>query len=116
MMCEGIEGPGTKAQEHCCGVRTMGGSVEYIRNFRRDLIRGYKGIAYTKTMPKTGSCRRDWCKRSGSQHQTRPPETSEGNVDSIAVLEPDFALPAPVDDLLPKVKDSCRWLLGAHQV
>lgn len=36
---------------------------------------------------------------SRSQHQTRSSKTPEGDVDPVAVLEPDLALPAPVDDL-----------------
>jgi len=43
-------------------------------------------------------------------------ETSEGNVDPITVLEPNFTFPTPTDDLVPEVQDPCRWLLGAHHV
>jgi len=43
-------------------------------------------------------------------------KSSEGNVDPIAVLEPNFTFPTPTDNPAPKVKNPLRWLLGAQQV
>jgi len=53
---------------------------------------------------------------SRGKHQTRSLKASERDVDPVAVLEPDLALPAPVDDLLPEAEYPFRWLLGAHVV
>ena len=53
---------------------------------------------------------------SGGKHQTRSLKASERDVNPVAVLEPNLALPAPVDDLLPEAKYPFRWLLGTHVV
>lgn len=48
------------------------------------------------------------------KHQTRSLKASERDIDPIAVLEPNLALPASVDNLLPETNYPFRWLLGAH--
>ena len=62
------------------------------------------------------SCRNDSCKRSGCQHQTCSLKSSKGDVDPVAVLEPNSTFSGPVDDLVPEAQDPRGRLLGTHQV
>jgi len=56
------------------------------------------------------------CRGGGGKHQACSLKASAGDVDSVTVLEPNLALPGPVNDLLPEVYNPSRWLLGAHKV
>ena len=58
----------------------------------------------------------DSCGGGGGKHQTCSLEASEGDVNPVAVLEPNLALPAPGNDFLPEVYNPSRWLLGAYNV